>query len=299
MVRRVGAKLEAFRRPSALMAAATFLAQSLMIPSDDILMAYADGSLDPVARGQVELAMLGDPAVAARVRQFIAARRLGRRSSYAGMPPASKLRDANATPPARPKVVQLDSARTARRNGAAASLSAAPSHHVPAALRDGYPAGVARPRRSPRQVVALVAALVAGIAGGVLAVTGYHGETQFAAVNGNGLLRAHGKLDAALSSQLGGAGQPRGSLRIGVSFVSRDGQYCRAFELGGAAGLACRAGAGWNIPVLVEGEGGAGAYRPIGTPLPAAVLAAIDARAVGPALDGAAEQAAAARGWSR
>jgi hypothetical protein len=278
-----------------------------MIPSDDILMAYVDGSLDPVDRGQVELAMLADPAVAAKVRQFIAARRLGTYAGSADLPRPPRLRDAGkeqaqggapAPAPAssRAKVVQLDSRRLARRQAAPGSAFpfAASAASAPSAA-----AGAALPRWSPPRGLALAAMLMLGIAGGVLAVTGYHSEIQFAAVNGNGLLRAHGKLDAALSGQPGGGAQPRGSLRIGVSFVSRDGQYCRAFELGAASGLACRAGAGWNIPVLVEGEGAAGNYRPVGSPLPAAVLAAIDARAVGPALDGTAEQAALARGWSR
>lgn len=261
-----------------------------MIPTDSILIAYVDGGLDGAARAEVELVMQADPAVAARVQQFMAARRQG---AYASMPEAPRpprLRDASrespepARPiPPRPKIVHLDSARLARRQPLPAAANAA----------------VAAGRPSPSQWAALAATLFVGIASGILAVTGYHSETQFAAVNGNGLLRAHGKLDAALSDQLGGSGQPRGSLRIGVSFVSRDGQYCRAFELGAASGLACRAGAGWNIPVLVEGEGAAGGYRQVGSPLPAAVLAAIDARAVGPALDGKAEKAAAARGWSR
>jgi hypothetical protein len=214
-----------------------------MRPNDDTLMAYADGSLDPVERGRVELAMLADPAVAAKVRQFIDARRMGNYIGSADAPRPPRPRDggAGSTPP-KAKVVQLDSRRPTKRQtvpgGAPAfpSASASASHTASSSLSSAS----ASPRWSSPAWLVLSAMLVLGAVGGVLAVAGYHSETQFAAVNGNGLLRAHGKLDAALSGQLSGAGQPRGSLRIGVSFVSRDGQYCRAFELGAASGLACR-----------------------------------------------------------
>jgi hypothetical protein len=243
--------------------------------SDETLIAYADGELDENTRGQVEQAMQADPGVAARVRQHQALRGGGSGGPGGARPQA----------PARPKVIHLDSVRVvhaARAPKGARSAPVAPPPHW-----------------TLPQWAALAATLLLGIAGGILAVSGYHSETQFAAVGGSGLLRAHGKLESALDRQMASAPQPRGHLRIGVSFVGRDGQYCRAFELGAAAGLACRAGAGWNIPVLVEGQGASGGYRPVGSPLPPAVLAAIDARAVGPALDGAAEKAAAARAWSR
>ncbi len=259
---------------------------------DDTLMAYADGELDDAGRRQVDQAMQTDPGIAARVRQHQELRQKVQRAYArlleAPLPPqlteifTRSAKRGPTTPAApRPKVVHLDSVRATRRQPGATPPPAS-------VLARGWP-----------QWVALAATLALGIAGGILAVTSFHSETQFAAVNGNGLLRANGKLDAALDTQLASAPQPRGSLRVGVSFVSREGQYCRAFELGAGAGLACRAGAGWNIPVFVEGQGAAGSYRPVGSPLPAAVLAAIDARAVGPSLDAAAEKAAASRGWSR
>lgn len=265
--------------------------------ADDLLMAYADGELDDAGRRQIELAMQSDPGVAARVRQHQELRQKVQRAYArileAPLPPhlaalaeravrrPPPLAAASAAPAARPKVIQLDSVRATRRQPGARP----PPSPLPAR---GWP-----------QWAALAVSMLLGIAGGILAVVSFHSETQFAAINGNGLLRANGKLDSALDSQLASAAQPRGSLRIGVSFVGRDGQYCRAFELGAGAGLACRAGAGWNIPVFVEGQGASGNYRQIGSLLPDAVLAAIDARAVGPSLDAAAEKAAAARGWSR
>jgi hypothetical protein len=68
--------------------------------------------------------------------------------------------------------------------------------------------------------------------------------------------------------------------------------------MGTSAGLACRAGGQWRIPVLAEAAPeAAGGYRQAGSALPAAVLDAIDERIAGKPLDAAGEEAARARGW--
>lgn len=283
-----------------------------MRPGDDILMAYADGELDESGRRQVEQAMQTDPALAARVRQHAAVRQDLQRA-YAGVLEAAVpahlralLAGAGADSqsgraPSRPKVIDLASVRIARRQQAGAPPPPPRRQwnewHEWREGREGRGEHGNRTLR-PRPSWAALALLLFGLICGIAAVVAYHGETAFAVVNGHGVLRAHGKLDTALNIQLASVPQPRGKLRIGVSFVSRDGPYCRAFELGAAAGLACRAGAGWHIPVLVEGPGAVG-ERPAGAAMAAPVLAAIDARALGPALDAGAERAAAARGWSR
>jgi hypothetical protein len=119
-------------------------------------------------------------------------------------------------------------------------------------------------------------------------------------VDAEGALTAQGKLDAALTRQLASAPPAASSVRIGVSFLSKDGQYCRSFTMGGAAGLACRSGGEWKIPVLTESAAaGEGPYRQAGSAMPAAVLDAVDARAAGASLDARAEQAAALKRWSR
>lgn len=292
--------------------------------SDEILMAYADGELDESVRRHVELAMQTDAAVAARVRQHLDVR-LDPQRTYAGVlegalpaPLQALLAGSGGTAgrrgaPLRPKVIELDSVRAARR---AAVASAGPARaegrelregrdlrgdgHEQAQLWMGRMGRMGRLRRLGQPRAVLAATLLAGLIGGIAAITAYHGETAFATLDEQGMLRAHGKLDTALNVQLASGAQTRGRLRIGISFVSREGPYCRAFELGAAAGLACRAGTVWQVPVLVDGSGtGAGAERVVGSAFPAAVLAAIDARAVGPALDARAEQVAAARGWAR
>jgi hypothetical protein len=68
--------------------------------------------------------------------------------------------------------------------------------------------------------------------------------------------------------------------------------------MGASAGLACREGGQWTIPVLAEAEKeAAGGYRQAGSALPPAVLDAIDARIAGKPLDAAGEEAARARSW--
>lgn len=243
--------------------------------TDETLMAFADGELDEVTRSQVEQAMRADPALAAKVRAHMSLRQdvFGAFSRTLDEPVPPRLRQVASAP----KVIQLDSVRAARRQAAEA------------------------PRRwAWPEWGALAATLVVGVLAGTLGVHAVQGETTFASAGANGALTARGKLDAALTRQLVSAPAAGDGVRIGVSFVAKDGQYCRTFAIGAASGLACRAGTGWTIPVLVEGEGGApGAYRQAGSAMPAAVLDAMDARAVGPSLDGKAEQAAAARGWSR
>jgi hypothetical protein len=243
--------------------------------SDETLMAFADGELDEATRAEVERAMSADPALAARVQQHIALRRDVFRAFARTLdePVPQRLRQVVASP----KVIQLDSVRAAKKQAAEASR-----------------------RWSWPEWGAIAATLVVGVLAGSFGLKSVQGETTFAMAGANGALTAHGKLDAALTQQLASAPPAGAGVRIGVSFVGRDGQYCRTFAMASAAGLACRAGAGWTIPVMVEGDGGSGgAYRQAGSAMPPAVLEAMDARAVGPSLDAKAEQAAAQRGWAR
>ena len=248
--------------------------------TDETLMAFADGELDAGMRHQVELAMRVDPVLAAKVEQHILLRRDVFRAFARTLdePVPQRLRQATTSP----KVVHLDSVRMARK-----------------------PVAVEMPHRwSWPEWGALAATLVVGVLVGMLGFSGAQDEATFASAGSNGALAARGKLEAALTRQLASAAPAAGAaVTIGVSFVAKDGQYCRTFAVGAAAGLACRAGSQWNIPLLAEGAAGAGAaagaYRQAGSAMPPAVLDAVDARAIGPSLDARAEQAAAQRGWSR
>lgn len=235
--------------------------------SDETLIAFAAGALDEPTRRAVERAMRTDPALAAKVKQHMVMRdevfRAFARTLHES-PPRLHTVATSA------KVVHLDSVRAPRKEVAEAA-----------------------PERvwSWREWGALGAALAAGVLAGALGLASVQDEIQLATVVGDGgMLTARGKLDTALSHQYANAARSAAGIKIGVSFVGRDGQYCRVFGIGGAGGLACRSGNEWKIPVLAEASSGA---------MPAAVVAAMDARAVGPALDARGEVAAVQRGWVR
>lgn len=186
----------------------------------------------------------------------------------------------------------------ALRADVAAAFAGILDEPVPARLRPPAPVvslAVERDKRrrwSWPEWGALAATLVVGVLAGRM-IPGGGGPAI--AGNGNQVL-AQGELAAALDRQVGGKAE--GAVKVGVSFAARDGAYCRGFVMGASAGLACREGGQWKIPVLAEAEKeAAGGYRQAGSALPPAVLDAIDARIANKPLDAAGEEAARARGW--
>lgn len=112
-----------------------------------------------------------------------------------------------------------------------------------------------------------------------------------------GVLVARGELAKALDTRL--AADP-GVVRVGLSFRTADGAYCRTFQSAPdrLAGLACRRAGRWAADTVAAWDPAAQpAYRTAGADTPAAVLAAVDARIRGEALDAAAERAARDAGW--
>jgi hypothetical protein len=108
---------------------------------------------------------------------------------------------------------------------------------------------------------------------------------------------ASGALVGTLDTQLVAAQPADAPTRILLSFRDRSGSYCRAFAGEAQSGIACRDAEGWRL--VTEGAGvaaQAGEYRMAGASA-AEVLERAQAMAAGPALDGAQEQAAKARGW--
>lgn len=246
--------------------------------SDEILMAYAEGELDEPQRSDVERAVRADPALAAIVERHRAWRLevVTADSSAAGEPGPAQAGGASS---AATKVLSLDAARHARSRPAPAAAGL----DAPAAA----PVLVAWPRWT-----ALTATLVAGVLAGSLWFGGADGNSGFISADVAGRLVARGQLDGALSRQLASDPAPNSPARIGTSFVTRDGGYCRSFRMGASAGLACRSGDAWRIPVLGEAVRARGA-------MPGAVIDAIDERMLGAPLNGPAERAARERGWRR
>ncbi|MEO8063406.1 MAG: hypothetical protein ABI821_11740 [Pseudomonadota bacterium] len=248
---------------------------------DETLMAYADGELDAAQRAEIAAAVAKDPDLSRRVEKHRALR-----AQVAGAFAAV------ADRPVPERLVAVANGDTV----AAGSLPASPRGKV---LQ--FPSKGARapgPGWGVREWGAMAASVVLGvvISWRVLAPS----EQGLLAVNG-GALVARGELAAALDGQLASDQQRAGAVRIGVTFKARDGNYCRSFTLPATrtAGLACRAGDDWQVAATAEAEIPAGQVQQAAGAMPTAILAAIETRIVGEALDAAAEDSARLRGWDK
>ena len=239
--------------------------------SDEVLMAYVDRELDAPTRAAVEAAMAEDPELARR----IAAERALRERLRAAFDPV-------LDEPVPAYLLQL--ARTAEQRSA----------HTPA------PLARARTGRSMwRDGLALAASLLVGVLFGHWVL---RGAGLGPVVTRAGQMVARGPLAQALTGQLAANQSATAAVRIGISFRSNAGQYCRTFSLRAPrlAGLACRAGGQWQVQVLTRAEGpaaAAGHYREAASSMPPAVVAAVSAEISGSPLDARAEAAARRRGW--
>lgn len=244
-----------------------------MTVSDETLMAYVDGELDAETRATVEAAMADDPELARRVDE----QRALREQLRAAFEPVLE-----EPLPAR----LIERARTAAAGGARADA---------VSLRRA-----ARRRGSWPVWLALAASLVVGVfagrwtfRGGPVSPIGWY----------DGRLTARGVLADALTGQLASNQAAGAPVRIGVTFRSKSGRYCRTFSLRApeVAGLACHAGSRWQLEVLTRTEArnaGPGSYQEASSSMPPAVVAAVRADIAGEPLDAGAERAARRRGWS-
>lgn len=243
---------------------------------DERLMAYVDGELEGEARAEVERAIAGDTELARRVAREQSLRGLLRRA----YDPVLKERVPDRL---------LSAVR-------AASVSVPPSNVV--RLRGIRSAAVLR--WSTREWTAIAASLIVGALVSALALRSFQGAPVSSR---SGQLIARGALASALSTQLASRQTPDSPVAIGVTFMSRSGDYCRTFTMrdpGGMAGLACHDQDGWRIEALARSEvatSGGGAYRPAASSIPQPVLDAAAAAIVGDPLDTRAEAAAQASGW--
>ena len=253
--------------------------------SDETLIAYTVGELDDATRHAVEDAMRRDSSIARRVARL----RAGRDGVFAEQPPAG------ATMRSQAKVVQLAAVRAQRVATQQAARKAVRRHL-------GW-----------REWSALGAVLVVGVVAGKFGLAQWQpawladpAKAPTTVISRNGMLVAQGRLDTVLSQQMGGAAPSEGDVRVGLSFLSNEGGYCRTFTVVGLSqdlvGVACRVSAEWRIPVMVQNVRPSAqmtAYRMAGTEMPAAVLEAIDQRIVGGMLDTRAEFEALRRNWQR
>ncbi|GAC1453332.1 MAG: anti-sigma factor [Steroidobacteraceae bacterium] len=242
--------------------------------SDETVMAYADGELDEATRAAVELAMVGDPDLARRV-----ARERGLRAQL------RREFDPTLAEPVPERLL------AAARGGSAAK----PDTDNVITLK----------RRPVRQWAwpqwgAIAASLVLGV---LIAPLLRREPAHETLAMRDGKLMVSGALRAALTEQLASTQPAPAPVRVGLSFRSRNGDYCRTFTLheqGAVAGVACRDRDSWRIEALAAtrpASSGSGEYQPAASAMPAGVERAVSELIVGEPLDAKAEAAARDSGW--
>lgn len=260
--------------------------------SDETLIAYADGELDVATRRAVEQACSTDLALARRVAYY----KTRRSNVFAGFAPGDD--GQRMRTPRQATIVSLDAVRAKREAVQLAARKAT------------------RERRwSWPEWTALGGVLVVGVLAGTFGLSylqADEGPVDLVASR-EGTLVAQGQLATALEQQAsappGAAGvatnaaaRAAGAVRIGVSFVSTDGSYCRSFASGiGTSeidGLACKTGQEWRLALVMQNPRAGAGKVPAGEIAPP-VESAIEGRIAGEPLDAKAEQEAMQRGWQR
>jgi hypothetical protein len=241
--------------------------------SDETVMAYADGELDGATRAALEAAMLTDPDLAHRVAHH----RELRGRLHAEFDPVL-----SAPIPER-LLAAATGTRGQARTGNIIALQRTASRYW------AWP-----------QWGALAAGLIVGV---LIAPLLRHAPAEGPLGIRDGRILASGALAHALSAQLASNQQADAPVYLGVSFVSRSGDYCRTFTLrdkSAVAGLACRERERWRLEALAATRppgSGSGQYQPAASALPPGIEQAVDALIVGEPLDAQAEAAASANDW--
>jgi hypothetical protein len=228
-----------------------------MSVDDETLMAFADGELSSDERAAVEAALAADPGL----RQKLEAHR------------------------------QLRSRLSAAFDGALSE--AVPERLSAVAKQQGAEVVNLADRRARKWAAREWGAMAASVAAGLLIGVGVMNAQAPLIAASKGGLEARGALAQALNTQL--ASDESDAVRIGLSFASQAGNYCRTFIVtrSNTSGLACREGDGWTIAMTAQGGGGE--VRMAGAP--EAILNAVDAIIVGEPLDQAGEERARSSGW--
>jgi hypothetical protein len=238
---------------------------------DERLSAWLDGALDESEAKALQVELARDPVLAARLAEL--------QGSDAA------LRAAFDAPMAEPVPDRLTALLGDAPSATVIDFAAAKAKREAAAK----PAPV---RRDWTKWVALAATVVGGFF--MIAQPGIAPKQDAAQVALNAAL------DGTASGQpvaLAGGGRvtPR------LSFVAKDGRYCREFASGGQAGIACRGDSGWKVEAMVKddaAQNSEGGYATAGGGR--AGLDQVYARlGAGDPLDAAGEKALIAHGWKK
>lgn len=248
-------------------------------PTNETLMAFADGELDTAQRTEVENLLQGNPGLRQRVTQMQQQRNRVRNAFASVLDEpvpdrfAQLLRSSPPMPTAAvqpvPVVVQLTDERAKR------SLI----RYMPTWAQLG--------------------GMAASVVLGVLLGTRFLGTSVDPAMGLNqGQLVAGGSIDEALSTQL--ASEPLAGAKVSVqlSFIDKSGNYCRTFSTTAMAGLACQQAGQWIVQQTdTLTAQGSGVVRQASASLPPALLDSVDQRMANGTLNAAAERQARAQGW--
>lgn len=271
--------------------------------------AYVDDEMDAAERARFEARLAEDATLGAAVARE---RRLRARLAQAFDPVLAE--------PVPERLSALFANREAVTEAAAEpSPVAAPGPSAkPGTKPDTKPIDLDEERRRRRGGWLTWGGMAASLALGVLIGTTWLAPRGALEVAADGGWLAEGALAQALDAQLSGAAAPGSSTRVGLSFVSRDGRYCRAFTVGGAdaggatAGLACRGDNAWRVRQLATITAGSAsasptastsaaseAFRMAASPWPQALLDDMDRLREGDPLSSADERDAMRRDWRR
>jgi hypothetical protein len=242
--------------------------------SDEILMAYADGELPPAQCAAVEQAIAADPDVARRVAQHRALR--------------ARLQDTYE--PVLKEQIPRRLLEALREHPGGDGANVIPLRRGP-------------PRTPPRawQWAAIAASLLLGAIIGQFVI---HPRAVGPLAAQDGQLVARGTLADALNHQLANTQSAQAPVQMGITYLAKDGQYCRTFTLterSSLAGLACRSSQDWHVQMLVQSTPEplpSTQYRRAASALPNAISQAVEAQISGEPLDAREEAAARGRGWS-
>ncbi|MGB9330510.1 MAG: hypothetical protein WCB10_07055 [Steroidobacteraceae bacterium] len=241
--------------------------------SDETVMAYVDGELDDATRAALEVAMATDSDLAERVARE---RRL-RARLHSEFDPV--LRE-----PIPERLLAATKGSSAKGpTGNIIWLKRIPARHW------SWP-----------QWGAVAASLILGV---LIAPLLRHEPTGGPLGIRDGTVLASAALAHALSEQLASNQVANAPVHVGVSFLSRNGDYCRTFMLrdkSAVAGLACREGGSWRLQAFAATDratSGSAEYQPAASSLPPAIEQSVDALIVGAPLDAKGEAAARDKGW--
>jgi len=242
-----------------------------MIVTDEELMAYVDGELDAARCESLRQAIAASTDLSRRVAEQQALRDRLRHAFEPTLNEAvpSRLTDLAA----HARVVDFSS--TARQ----------------------------RPSRSTwLSGLALAAGVVLGVALGPMLPNLVRERPNIVSIGAD--VAVGGALADALSRRLASEQSSSDPIRLGVSFLSKSGEYCRTFtsqrDNGALAGLACRQGDGWRIDALqavATAAGDSDGYRQAATSLPPLVLQAAEVAMTGDPLDDHGEKEARDQDW--